>query len=458
MENTTAVRTRSECAIRRSCHKFACVFFGLVLACGVVWAADETQWSQQLAAELAELKAQGIPLTMAELVSKDVPDEQNAAPLYMQVFHVHWDTERRRTGDQEIGGISDEEANMVADYLKPENREFIAAAVHELFERTQVQSAMKALRIASLMPHAVFPVNWDWGLGALFPHLTKFRQATRLVLAYALMLHEQGQTDEALEWCQVNFRMSQHAASEPIFISQLLAIAMQQMTLETVEEIIANQPLEAATATSFADFLGEVDLREAYTRAIIGEMTLGRYIFEQLRHYPAAGREIAASILGHQHSDLQKYCSEAGRSLREFDELIYLRAMRLWIEASELPSREVEAAWDHAQTEIDAAGPGAILARALVHVFHKPDRKIDLAQARIDVARIAFALKAHKHIHGAYPEDLAELQKGLSWQLPKDVFAGEDFAYQIDAEGFVLHSEARDDLEGLLPVEWTAEN
>jgi len=424
----------------------------------VVWAADETQWSQQLAAELAELEAQGIPLTIAEVPPRDVPDEQNAAAVYMQVFHVHWDTEQRRTGDQEIGGISGEEATMVADYLNPENREFIAAAVHELFDRTQVQSAIKALRIVSLMPHAVFPVNWDEGLGALFPHLTKFRQATRLVLAYALMLHDQGQTDEALEWCRVNFRMSQHAASEPTFIAQLLGMAMQQMTLETVEEIIANQPLEAATATSFADFLGEVDLREAYTRAIIGEMTLGRFVFEQLRHYPAAGREIAASFFGDRHSDLQKYCSEAGRSLREFDELAYLRAMRLWIEASELPSREAEAVWDQVQTEINVAGPDAILTSTLVPALalDRMATKIDLAQARIDVARIAFALKAHKHIHGAYPEDLAELQKGLSWQLPKDVFTGEDYAYKIDAEGFVLYSEARDDLEGLLPVEWTA--
>ncbi len=377
----------------------------------------------------------------------------------MQVFHVHWDIEQETTGGQEIGGISDEEANMVADYLSPENREFIAAGVHELFDRTQVQSAIKALKIASLMPHAVFPVNWDDGLWARLPHLAKFRQATRLISAYALMLHEQGQTDEALEWCQVSFRMSQHAASAPTLVSQLVAIAMQQMTLEAVEEIIANQPLEPATANRFADFLGEMDLREGYTHAMIGEMICGRSVFQRLRKDRAAASTLIVEAIASDErpkSALEEYCSEAGRPLWDFDELMYVRVRRRCIGWSELPGREAKAVWEEIQADVDAAGETALLTRTLVPALHKIAKRRDYTQARIDVARIAFALKAHKHTHGAYPEDLAELQKGLTWQLPKDVFTGEDYAYKIDAEGFVLYSEARDDAEGFL-VEWTAE-
>jgi len=410
MEDRTAVCFRSVCTVGTHLSKLAGIFLGLVLACGVVWGADETQWSQQLAAELAELKARGIPLTTAEFFARDVPEELNAAPVYMQVFHVHWDIEQETTWGQEIGGISDEEANRphagAVRHQSPENRFFDATC-----------------RIS--------------------------RQLGRRIVG----------TDEALEWCQVSFRMSQHAASAPTLVSQLVAIAMQQMTLNTVEEIISEKPLAAATASRFADLLGGMDLREGWTRTMIREMTVGRSVFQRLRKNPAAGSTLLPQNIGgdQQLSGIMKtYCSEAGRPLWDFDELMYVRVMRQCIEASALPSREARAVWEEIQTDVDAAGETALLTRTLVPALHKIAKGRDYTQARIDVCRIAFALKAHKHIHGAYPEDLAELQKGLSWQLPKDVFTGDDFAYKSDGEGFVLHSEARDDAEGLL-VEWTAE-
>ena len=56
----------------------------------------------------------------------------------------------------------------------------------------------------------------------------------------------------------------------------------------------------------------------------------------------------------------------------------------------------------------------------------------------------------------SYPATLAELQKTLDWDLPKDPFSGKDVVYQRRNDGFKLYSLWSDlDDDGGLPVQQT---
>jgi len=133
-----------------------------------------------------------------------------------------------------------------------------------------------------------------------------------------------------------------------------------------------------------------------------------------------------------------------GLPLFKFDKLTYLKEMRREIEIVRLPYREGKSRLDTLEHEIGRVTWFAVGSRIMSPIFARATAKRDGAIARLDEFRIVLALKVYKQQHGAYPEGLGDLQRTLSWELPKDVFSGEAFRYQRKGEGFMLYSFGRD--------------
>jgi len=62
------------------------------------------------------------------------------------------------------------------------------------------------------------------------------------------------------------------------------------------------------------------------------------------------------------------------------------------------------------------------------------------ALARHRLAIVGFALAAHRHEQGAYPESLSELVPDVLYEVPLDPWSGSDLIYRRTDEGFVLYS------------------
>lgn len=447
---------------RRATGVHCCIMLALALLLMVSgWAqADEGgKYAKELAEEWAALEADGFVHNIGELVPTDVPLLENAAPLYMQVLNIHWDEVPDMEGAgyyRGIGGLNEWEEEALAQYVAGEWEGEVVATVREVFARTQMQAAIDSLRIASAMPHAVFPVDWESGPAVTLPHLAKFRAGARLLCTYAALLAEEGETHKALDICAVCLRMSRHAASEPCLISQLVAIAMQDLALERMQQIAFDQPVSVSAASDLIKLLGQMDLQAAYKRAMIGETAFGWSVFQQVRNEPSAVLQVLGGDLDQQQRDalVARYSTPEGQDLLDLDELRYLRAMRQWVEACALPSREAAKAWEDIEPQIQGGG---IFTRVLMPALGKMVQKRDAARAHLDIARIALALKAHKAAHGKYPETLDDLQKSLDWQLPQDVLTGWEFAYNRADEGFILHSQNdAADARGVRSAEWRA--
>ncbi len=389
------------------------VGFGLLVLFVLVaipWTYFNIKWGRELEAELVELKAQGMPLTLAEAAPKDVPDEQNAAVLYQQVFGEFFPGVQREA--RRIGAMTGDEQGVIRQYIKT-NDAALQGQAREILSRPAVKRDLEIIRRASQRPHCVFPVNWEDGVGALLPHLPPLRDAVRVLAAQALISAEAGRLDEALDWCCVSLRMSEHVAAEPTLIAQLLAIAVQGTTLDVVERLISEQQLEPGVANDFADYLSRIDLRKAFTKGMIGERALGIQSF---------------------HSPLWK-----------LDELTYIDYMSRLVAAHRLPYSNAVAEIESANKELNALPfYQGILAKMLVPVFARVVDKRAEATANIGLCRAVLALKAYKYDHGAYPETLDQLEETLDWQLPEDPFSGKDFVYQRQAEGFKLYSIGQD--------------
>ncbi len=426
--------------LRRILPRIGLVLLVLVVLVAIPWTYFNIKWGRELEAKLAELKAQGMPLTMAEAAPKPVPDAQNATVLYQKVFgqFSSGDVSKHR----HIGGMTDEEQRIFWEYTKTGDTA-LQAQVRDILSRPGMKRDLQLIRQAAQRPYSVFPINWEEGARALFPHLSCFRNAVHVLAAQAQACAEAGHLAEALDWCAVGLRMSEQAASEPTLIAQLVGISMQAMTFDAVEEILSERELDPSTANEFAEYLSRIDLKKTFTAAMIGERALGRWCFEQLLK---EGCELLKSSGPSPCPfDLRLYASWLGSPVQKLDQLTYLTYKGGVIEASKLPYREGEDQLE-AQRRALARLPTyrAAVTKLLSPVFSRATQKRDWAIANIALCRVALALKAYKYERGVYPDNLGQLQSTLDWALPEAPFSGPSLVYHRQGDGFQLYSSGPD--------------
>ncbi len=405
-----------------------------------LWVYRDVTTARQLEAKLAALRAQGMPVTMVEAAPQPVPDDQNAAVLYQQVFQVQFGPGSSYGSGRSIGGgLTGAEEEILDRYLAESDGQ-LTAQVRAILARPAVKRDLEILRRASRRPHSVFPVNWEEGTLAVFPHYSRLRSATRLITTQASLSADEGNLAEALAWCEVSLRMSEHAASEPNLIAQLVAIAMQAITFAPMKECLAEAPVPPATASRFEQYLREIDMNESFTGAMIGERAMGCDTFGMLYHQP---REFAD--LTHMDPLLALYFSRLARPLLRMDQMIYLDNMGKQIQLTKSPARTAVPKLTALETDLDKLPLWqGVLTKMLSPIYSRTCQKRDQAVAEIDLCRTVLALKVHKYEHGRYPDSLQQLQQTLDWQLPQDPFSGQDFVYQPQGNGFKLYSIGQD--------------
>jgi hypothetical protein len=419
------------------------MLLALAVMIGGVWTYYNIKWSVELNRELKQWQQQGLPLTMAEVIPEKVPDAENAAPIYMQVFNVSFDPGKQPQTKMNLAGLTDAEETLIEEYVSRKDRTKVMR-VRALLSRPEVKQTLQVLRLASLRKKAVFPVEWENGFLAPLPHLQRFRVGVRLVAANALLFAVDGQVDEALDWCVVGLRMASHVESEPTLIAQLVTIAMRQMILDAVEEIIAPRSVPTNAGRHLLEELQAIDLQGPYVEAVKSEAAFGRYAFMQIRSKPDWLAEVMPTGLPGAVAAWSLYCSWLGGPLRSHDEAAYLGIMRRQVEATTRPWVEAQGSYEAIDSQILRAGPMPFLTRALTPVFSRIVCRKDIAEARVDLGRIALMLKSYKQQHGQYPESLDELAQSQNTEMPTDPFSGKAYLYTRQGEGFMAYSIGSD--------------
>ena len=408
------------------------------------WFYRDYALGKRLQVELDALRAQRMPVSLAEAAPKPVPDNQNAAVLYQQVFRVDFQTHSNAC---RLPDFSMDEYELVWAFMDEPNAEG-AEFLRGFFSDPQTQQCLQTLREASIRPHSVFDVNWQDRSMVLFQRYSRFRAATRLIAPRASLAAHDGNIAEALEWHAVVFRMSEHLMEEPLPIPQLVAFAMQGMSFRPLGVTLSNNEIPPEAARDLEECLRELDPRSAFLDAMVGERAHGCDSFAtcfphdawtELSYWEGLLKEDALEGVSAPQEAL--YMGPLGRPLRRTDQLIYLDIMEKAVLAAALPYRlakpRVEALEDETDSLPAARAPFTKM-MAFTHLgfWEKRDRAI----ANIALCRIVLALKCYRYEHDAYPAALQELQNTLDWPLPEDPFSGADFIYLAQEDGFIIYS------------------
>jgi len=191
----------------------------------MVQAAENLPNPGSLADEIAAAKRAGLPTVPSDIQVR-VRTDENAAPLYRELGRL---LKARPLTKADEGGLSDLGARH-----NPSDAAVMAG--RRLFARRN--DIADLIRRATDRPRCAFKRDWALGANLQFPEFRWMRFAARWLGAERAMLLRGGNYMEAIRRQARGFRLSQHAASDPIIIAYLVAVAIDNITFAGFEKIL----------------------------------------------------------------------------------------------------------------------------------------------------------------------------------------------------------------------------
>jgi hypothetical protein len=419
----------------------------LLLVFAAPWLYLDWRMKRDVEETFARLEAAGYPMSLNELAPGPVPDDQNAAVLYQQVFRVDFETGENDNAFSKITGSA-----AVYDYY---SGDIGPAAVRPVLTSPRAQQALDLLRRGSLRAECAFPIDWDQHQLIRFPHYAQFREAARWLSAAAKLDANDGRLDDAAEWTETSLRMSEHLAREPVLIGQLVVIALHAIALEGAEQAFSDQPAPSPEAVhDLQQLIRSIDLERSMKRAMRGEAAIRVDMARDVVANNETAREMLASLasnsyLSDRHSRvLSLYPHPIMRPMRNADAVACLQeAEQSFLAAEGKPRTRQPPAHKMPGLLGEIGIPGTLpLVRMISYLgyYDKAWEKVTFTQTHLELLDIALELKLYKARHGQYPATLAEIEPTFGRALPEDPYANAPLIYRREGEGFVLYSFGQD--------------
>jgi hypothetical protein len=428
---------------RPGLRRAAMVLLTIFVVLAIPWTYFNITLGMKLERKFEEIRARGEPLTLEAAAPEMPPRDENAAYVYEEVFHVmHFWTEAEPDGE----GLTDVEGPLIAaasDYIETGDPE-AERTLREGFARPDTQARMETIARASRMEHCVFPLSWEGGPYLLFPHMAKFRDATRLVTTRAMLAAQDGDGDEALRWLTVGLRMSKQLRNEPTIIAVFERAAMEAILLDGAEEVLARVEVTPEEATTFRRRLTREDFVEHFRLGMFGERTLVFWLFDHIDLADDATHLINLSDETYSNVFWEIYMNPVAQPVHRHDEIVALQWWDEVLSGIGQPYREARTTlWPRLQDQAELPWHAPV-AHLIMPIFSRAHAKRDAAVTRRDQFNIALALNLYRQEHGEYPRTLEPLAGTVDWPIPDDIFSGEPFGYRREGEGYVLWSVGPD--------------
>jgi tetratricopeptide (TPR) repeat protein len=320
-------------------------------------------------------------------------------------------------------------------------------AADVLLALSKYDSTIEELRAAAALPASRFPLNYDCEepYSILLPHLAPMKGCAIVLRLRALAELEAGQSDRALADISLALRLSEKIRSEPFLISQLVRIAMLQITTQAVWEGLAKQRWTDAQLSELDQQLAALDSVADYQRAMRAENALQVASTDFLRQHPnqlcnmdfiGEGESVhLPEIPGQMIPSGWFYQNQLRSSKFILDKFLPIGDVR---KQTISPSLAKEANQSLCAMRLS---PYSILCKMFLPELVSSPRKFALGQATVNLARTACALERYRLAHGTYPQTLDALAPRFVGTVPDDPIGCQPLHYRpTNDRRFVLYS------------------
>ncbi len=374
-----------------------------------------------LARTLADLKAQGVPLTVKEFAAP-CPDADNAARLWRAAANLL----SIENEDKALLGRAFMDLVKLKP-LEPSDRSALEGIA------AKNQEALGLLHAMADKPCFLYMDPRAPLAETMIPDAVMMISATRLMGFDALLRAENGDVRSATERIRSGLGYTSKVAQEGTLISQLISVAETRMFLSFLEAVCRGRNVDDEILLRFIADLEPSPWRERLARSLSGERTLalerGSAVIKGGSRVMAGERPsdrllywLLRPILKDEVRWQQKKLAEMERIARE----PYFQQREL-LKTDPVFSESVP--WYFKLTGFWEGG-------AFGEVFLKSAQ----LEATFLAARTGLACRLYKSRNGSYPESLEALVPGILAEVPIDPFTGKPFVYRREGEGFIVYS------------------
>jgi len=433
----------------RVCWKGILKITGFLFALGIVGYVffqasnlrAESATSKEIAKEIQKIKDAGEPTSIEELVPLDIPDSENGALVYSQAFNLlkelmdkHKDEWKYFPYEGEVkwSEVPEVEKEKVKNLLL-QNQDFVR--FYQLLEKA---SGMKC--------QFVKRKDYEKGFEMKLPHLASLRSCARMLAARADIHAENGEIDSALHSCFTCLKISNSLLEEPTNISGLFGMAIDQIALTRMEEIMKKGDANLETYRALMKEITKARNDKIMYQGLLGERiicgiiectAIKKQAVEEKNIEPIVERLLPFEV---EEKDIDRIIGIIQKDPVGFvdkNELVYLKTMAKWITLSK--KSYFEARKEFSSFEKDFPTENAVLAQSTLAYSRTliQEARID---AQLGTAEIALACHLYKAKHKDYPVSLKELFPEFLSELPLDSFTGKDYIYRKKDKGFIVYS------------------
>jgi hypothetical protein len=261
----------------------------------------------------------------------------------------------------------------------------------------------------------------------VLPHLQQLRGAARLLLLESAVAAHRGQYDAAVESVAAMFAVARSLEQEPMLVSQLVRMALDNMARNRVQWLLSAGTLDEAQLLRLDAELARSDFQLPIQRALICERVVGLQVFDN-----------PGSVLGNVAGGL--------RLTPASDEIAYLQLMEEIIAAYDATGQArrqaVEDATDGVRLLSGATGASVRfpLTLLLLPSLHAVSEAASRNEADRDATRLAIAVERFYLRHGQLPSALDELVPAFLESVLGDPFDGAPLRFRANAQDYVVYS------------------
>lgn len=429
----------------------------------------------------AQLVARGEKLAVRELLADRREPPVNAADWFNRATAFLYPTGPARTNAPETmrfmapgkARIGWKQPVLIERYSKtPATNTW--AELREDLERSREGIAL--LHQVIDHPDLDFHLNYQAGPAMRLSHLAPLKGATQVLAAAAMVDLQDGQAASAVQHVRAMLAITKGIRSESLLISQLVRIAVMQITINVTWELLQSATVSDADLKllqdDFAalDFVGPLEHAFEMERAT-GSITIRHYreqggIFEMWGTPGAPASTNLAEVIQERAkktfspTELRKNSNELlwQSALSYEDELRHLQGMTVLIEAlrQAATNRASAAVISNATVQLEATGLLAqgdeagdvfggsdeVSLASIREMFSGSGRwslkclnKVQLIEAQRSLVTTAIALKRYELHYGSMPRELSALVPAFLAEAPRDPVDGKLLRYRFQEGG-----------------------
>lgn len=409
----------------------------VALIAAVLYTVLSVLATRKLDMAYAALKADKRPMLASDVIPKEVPASENAAPLYKAaVLRLQAESSGDTDLFQQLAKLG---YKVTSDTASAEE----VATFRSLVQQDAVQEALQLVGRAAMRDQCWYDLNYSQGAALLLPHLGDLRYLSRILCAAARVQADTGNAEGAWDNTLTSVRLANALRDEPMLVSQFIRISQFGMAVDTIQHLCEVAVPTDRQIEKLRKALQDFEHVGPLVNAVDGDrLFFGDWFFRQAN---SGMTDEDAESLG-----ISGWYFWLRPMLRA-DHAEYLDVMR---EYAAWASRPYESGDGEFVDALRDQVPFYCMQTRLMTSFLS-DIKIEYLKmiARARITRVGLAVIAVIDRDGSPPNTLVDA--GID--APIDPFTGKPLIYRAEGKGFVLYStgEDRADDGGTVPEETT---